>query len=334
VFELISSVLAWFYSFTNNYAFAIGLFTLLVMLLVTPLTLKATKGMLEMQHIQPEVKRIQEQFKGDRQRINEETMALFKEHKVNPLGGCLPMLLQAPIFIVIYQVLNGVTRLCTPGLQAKEICQDLGTFAPDYLDKGSDLYQSLFGKLEMLSFGLDLSKTAASIVRADLVKGIPYVLLVVFVAGLSYFQQWQISSRNTATTINKQQQMIMRVIPAAVGVFQIVIPAGLIFYFLVQSVFRIAQNYYITRRFYGPNATPVRAAATSPKTAVADTKATKTAPKPAPSAKPKPSKRVTPPKGDGGVAGGRPGSRPAPSKPSARPRPSTAKPKPSPKKNP
>ncbi len=289
MFEAVSSVLAWFYSFTNNYAAAIALFTLVLMVLVTPLTLKATKGMLEMQRIQPELKKIQEQFKGDRQRINEETMALFKDHKVKPLGGCLPMLLQAPIFIVIYQVLAGVTRPCTPGLIEKQVCTQPQTFAPDYLNETSKLFKSLFGQTEMLSFGLDLSKTAASIVRDDAVKGVPYVILVLVVAGLSYFQQWQISSRNTSTSINRQQQILMRVIPGAVAVFQLVIPAGLIFYFLMQSVYRILQNFYITRKFYGPGspgagATEARSSAADGKGAGAEAAKGGAASKPKPSA--------------------------------------------------
>jgi len=290
VFEAVSSVLAWLYSFTNNYAAAIALFTLVLMVAVTPLTLKATKGMLEMQRIQPELKKIQEQFKGDRQRINEETMALFKEHKVKPLGGCLPMLLQAPIFIVIYQVLAGVTRLCTPGLIDKQVCTQPQTFAPDYLNETSKLFKSLFGQTEMLSFGLDLSKTAASIVRDDAVKGVPYVILVLVVAGLSYFQQWQISSRNTSTSINRQQQILMRVIPGAVAVFQLVIPAGLIFYFLMQSVYRILQNFYITRKFYGPGSPAASAGATDARPSSADGKsAGAEAAKGGASSKPKPS---------------------------------------------
>ena len=65
--------------------------------------------MLELQRIQPEMKRIQQQYRGDRQAMNEELMALYKEHKVNPLGGCLPLLIQAPIWIVMFRVFRGLT---------------------------------------------------------------------------------------------------------------------------------------------------------------------------------------------------------------------------------
>src|SRR5215208_179816 len=101
-------LVAQFYDLTNNYALAIGLVALAVMVLVTPLTLKSTKGMLEMQRLQPEMKRLQAQYRGDRQKLNE-------EHKVNPLASCLPLLIQMPVFFIMYRVLHGLSRT-TDGL--------------------------------------------------------------------------------------------------------------------------------------------------------------------------------------------------------------------------
>ena len=109
MFDLIATVLAWFYALVPNYAIAIAMMTILIMLLLTPLTLKSTKSMLELQRIQPEMKRLQQEYRGDRQAMNEALMALYKEHKVNPLGGCLPLLIQAPIWIVMYRVFIGLT---------------------------------------------------------------------------------------------------------------------------------------------------------------------------------------------------------------------------------
>jgi YidC/Oxa1 family membrane protein insertase len=76
VFEIPASVLAFFYSLTTNYAVAIAIMAVLVMLLVTPLNLKSTKGMLEMQRLAPEMRRLQTQYKGDRTKLNEEMMKL------------------------------------------------------------------------------------------------------------------------------------------------------------------------------------------------------------------------------------------------------------------
>ena len=86
MFQLFANVLAWFYEPVPNYAAAIALLTLAVMVILTPLTLKSTKSMLQMQRLQPEIRRLQQQHKGDRQRLNEEMMKLYQEHKINPLG--------------------------------------------------------------------------------------------------------------------------------------------------------------------------------------------------------------------------------------------------------
>src|SRR6266571_203370 len=99
--------LSLFYDVIPSYGLAIILLTVAVRLVMLPLTIKQTRSMQEMQRLQPEVKRIQAKYKGDRQKMNEEMMSLYKEHKVNPLGGCLPLLLQLPIFLALYRVFAG-----------------------------------------------------------------------------------------------------------------------------------------------------------------------------------------------------------------------------------
>ena len=110
MFELAARLIATFYAWTHNYALAIGLVAVVVMLLITPLTLKSTKGMLEMQRLQPEMRRLQGLYKSDRQKLNEEMMKLYQEHKVNPLASCLPLLAQMPVFIIMFRVLSGLTK--------------------------------------------------------------------------------------------------------------------------------------------------------------------------------------------------------------------------------
>ena len=109
VFEVPAWVLAWFYSFTHNYAVAIALIAVLVMILVTPLNLKSTKGMLEMQRLAPEMRKLQAEHRGDRQKLNEEMMKLYQEHKVNPMASCLPLVAQMPVFIIMFRILHGLT---------------------------------------------------------------------------------------------------------------------------------------------------------------------------------------------------------------------------------
>jgi YidC/Oxa1 family membrane protein insertase len=102
----LGSILAFFYDVIPSYGVAIILLTVLVRVVLLPLTLRQTRSMQAMQRIQPQIKELQRKHKGNRQKMNEEMMKLYKEHQVNPLGGCLPLLLQLPVFIALFSVLR------------------------------------------------------------------------------------------------------------------------------------------------------------------------------------------------------------------------------------
>jgi YidC/Oxa1 family membrane protein insertase len=94
-----------FFSVVRNYGAAIILLTIFIKLLLHPINAKSMKSMKAMQQLQPKLKELQKKYKGDKQKLNMETMQLFRTHKVNPMGGCLPMVLQLPIYIALYKVL-------------------------------------------------------------------------------------------------------------------------------------------------------------------------------------------------------------------------------------
>ena len=100
-----------FHSAVGNWGLAIIILTLFVKLLMNPLTIKSMKQMKEMQKLQPKLAALKEKYKDDKQRLNTETMQLFKTHQVNPMGGCFPMLLQMPIYIALYKVLYNAIEL-------------------------------------------------------------------------------------------------------------------------------------------------------------------------------------------------------------------------------
>src|SRR5215469_5914211 len=110
-FAPFAEAIAWIYSIVPNYAASIALFTLLIMVIVTPLTLKGTRSMMVMQSLQPEMKKLQAQYKDDRQKLNEELLKFYKENNINPLGGCLPLLIQLPVFFILYRVIYGLTYI-------------------------------------------------------------------------------------------------------------------------------------------------------------------------------------------------------------------------------
>ena len=289
MFDAIATVLAWFYSLIPNYAIAIALLTLTVMVLLTPLTLKGTKSMLQMQRLQPEMKKLQQQYKGDRQKLNEEMMKFYQENKINPLGGCLPLLIQMPVFIVLYRVLHKLTVICpNEAAVAAGKCLKVGNFMPSYLNHSTDLWQALANTNQMMSFGMDLSHSAAKELSESWVGAIPYLVLILMVTASSYVQQLQISARNkNGTAINPQQAMLLKIMPAFFAVISLTLPAGVVIYFLVSNLYRIGQQAYITRAFYREDAK--HAADAKPITA--------TTAKPKPEPKGGAPKAVEPPKG-------------------------------------
>lgn len=239
LFEVIAGVLSTFYDLIPNYAVAIALLTLVVMVLTTPFTLKGTRSMIQMQRLQPEMRRLQLKYKDDRQKLNEELMAFYKENQLNPLGGCLPLLLQAPIFMLLFQLIRGLTRTAPDG-----------GFDPDHLDQGTKLFQDLVGDNEMLAFGVDLAQSASKALGEGFVHGLPHVAMVAIVAVSSYYQQKQIQGRNPDAEIAPQQKMLMRIMPLMFVFFAFVSPAALVVYFVVSNLYRIGMQHYITRTLY------------------------------------------------------------------------------------
>jgi YidC/Oxa1 family membrane protein insertase len=105
------SALKWFYKYVHNFGLAIILLTVLVKLITYPLTLKSMKSMKEMQRIQPQLARLRERHKDDKEKLNQEMMQLMRANGYNPMSGCLPMFIQMPIFIALYNVLYGAIDL-------------------------------------------------------------------------------------------------------------------------------------------------------------------------------------------------------------------------------
>jgi YidC/Oxa1 family membrane protein insertase len=261
VFEVPAYLLAWLYGLTENYAIAISLIAVVVMVLVTPLILKSTKGMLEMQRLAPEMRKLQNEYRTDRQKLNEEMMKLYQEHKVNPMASCLPLLAQMPVFIIMFRILTGMTYRPSGGNEqiARAVLNAGGVdpseeigFFPRYLSTTSELYQALVRQHEMSAFGLDLSLSPAEMLGEDFARGLLYAAIVAFLGGLYFFQQRMVAARAAVSpTMSPGQQKMMQYLPVVFAVFQIFFLLGLVIYYIVQSFLRIAQQFYITKRFYG-----------------------------------------------------------------------------------
>jgi YidC/Oxa1 family membrane protein insertase len=253
VFDLLANLLAFFYDLWPSYGVAIILFTLTIMLLLTPLSIKSTRSMIAMQRVQPELKKLQQKHKGDREALNKEMMAFYQENNINPFSSCLPLLLQMPVFIVLYQVLSGLTRRAVKG-------DPTSNFNPKYFEgEDAPLAVALRATNKMMSFGMDLSRSALSTLQDDgVVKALPYIILVGLVALTAWYQQRQIQGRNLNrdAPINPQQQMITKILPFIFIPISISLPAGVVIYFVVSNLVRIGQQAAVTKLEFGPDGQP------------------------------------------------------------------------------
>lgn len=251
ILDTAGKALAFFYGVIPNYAVAIVLMTILVMIITTPLTLKGTRGMIKMQLLQPELKKIQEKHKGgDRQEMNAELMAFYQDNGLNPLGGCLPLLIQAPVFLLLFNLIKGMTR-ANEAACGEAVAAGVKCFDPKHLDTGSNLYQALHGQTEMKSFGLDLAESTSHALGESIIHGLPYLMLILLMIGGQYVQQKQVSARNPDGQVAMpQQKILLRVMPVFFGFISINFPTALVIYWVTSNLYRIGLQTYITRSLY------------------------------------------------------------------------------------
>jgi YidC/Oxa1 family membrane protein insertase len=231
----LASLLAWIYGIVPNYAISILILTVIVMLVLAPLTIKGTRSMLAMQKLQPEIKRLQQEHKNDRQALNEAMMAFYKEHKINPLGGCLPLILQMPVFFVLYEVIRGLTRI------------QHGVLQPRYISHNSHLYHDLqHSGGKMVSFGMDLAKSAIG-THDSVAAAIPFWVLIALMMGTQYYQQRQLNVRNPQAAQNPQAQMMQKIFPIFFGFISLRIASGVVLYWVAMNMIRIGQQWAMYR---------------------------------------------------------------------------------------
>lgn len=241
IFDGIAGVMAWFYSLVGDYTFAIAMLTLAIMLVFTPLTLRGARSMTKQQALQPEMTQLRKQHAGDRQKMNEEIMKLYQAHGVSPLGGCLPNLVQIPIFFVLYRV---IWNLRIPDPNPPNPGDDP---YPRNLSSDSQMYEDIVAADgELRSLGMDLAKSAREVVQADFVEGLPYLALVAVTFLLAFLQQRQMARRRgSAAMPNRQMEVMMKYLPFMLPVFSFFVAAALVPYFIVSSIYRMLTQAFI-----------------------------------------------------------------------------------------
>ncbi len=213
-FDIIAKPMLWllnfFYDYVKNYGIAIILVTVLIKAVFWPITQRGMKSMKNMQKLQPKMAKLKEKFKDDPQKMNQEMMAMYKTYKVNPLGGCLPMLIQIPFFFALYRVLMAAIELRHAPFMLW--INDLS--APDRLWVGFDI---------------------------PYLHGLP--VLTLLMGASMYLQQ-----KMTPTTADPTQAKIMQFLPVIFTFMFLNFASGLVLYWFVNNLLSILQQQLINRQ--------------------------------------------------------------------------------------
>jgi YidC/Oxa1 family membrane protein insertase len=265
-------LLAWVYDQVGNFGVSIIILTIVFRVVLLPLGIKQVKAMQATQALQPKVKEIQRKYKGNRQKIQEQQMKLYQDYGVNPLGGCLPVLLQFPILIAMYSVIRAPVPYAPedpsrpPGVE----------FKSNHLPEDSELYRVvtthdeegqrfLFMNLQcppgsagrtipVLDTQRDPTGTRINC-GSSIPDRIPYYLLLALMIGSTFYSTRQTQKATPASAQTQQTQIVTRIMPVMFGIFGFTVPAGLVLYWTVSNLFQIGQQTVMLRLGHiGPEA--------------------------------------------------------------------------------
>jgi YidC/Oxa1 family membrane protein insertase len=205
----------WLYGLIPNYGVAIIILTIMIKVVLWPLGNKSYKSMNEMKKLQPLMTELREKYKNDKKKMNQELMSLYRTYKINPMGGCLPMLVQIPVFIALYRMLYEAIEL----RHAPFIGWINDLSAPDRLFR----------------FGFEVPLMEPP-------YGIPVLTLIMGATML-------LQQKMTPPMGDPTQAKIMMFMPLIFTVIFINFSSGLVLYWLVNNVLSIAQQYYIIKKY-------------------------------------------------------------------------------------
>ncbi len=222
----IGFLLSYVYDFVVSYGLSIVILTIIINIIIFPLTLRQTKSTKRMQDAQADIKKVQKQYKDDKEELNKKIAELYKEKGINPLGCVVPLLVQMPIWFALFRVLR------EPLL---------------FIPKEASLYSKLGDHSSVLFFNMDLQIPASSI--GAWIDRAPYIVLILLVVGTALIQQNQLTKKQGKSNNQQQQQMQMigKVMPIFFGFISWTLPSGLVVYFLTGNIFRIGQQALIVK---------------------------------------------------------------------------------------
>ncbi len=225
------SILYQIYSVVNDFGWAIVIFTVLTKLVLLPLNIKQTKAMKETNKLQPMIKELQEKYKNDKETLSKKQMELYKEHNINPLASCLPMLIQFPLIIALFAVLRDPATHVFQGTGV-----DYETISRSFLWI-KDLSLPDVPNAVKQFFDADGVEIASEVIRNG------FYILPVLSAVTSFFQTQMIKPPTNPGGPQTNNMMMTYMFPLMIGYFSLKFSAGLALYWVVGNIFTIIQQF-------------------------------------------------------------------------------------------
>jgi YidC/Oxa1 family membrane protein insertase len=213
-----------------NYGIVIILLTIIVRIILIPLTLSQTRSMAKMQKLQPELKELQKKYKDDRQKLQQETMEFYKKNNVNPLAGCLPLLFQMPVFFALFQTLRNPSEIVT---------NVLGNFTVNGIANG--IKTGLMGFTSAADFNLTgAANPNYNFLWMNLNARDPYYILLILMVVTMFLSM-------RMTTTDPKQSKIMYIMPVAFGIISYPFPSGILVYWVTTNIWSIGQQWIVNK---------------------------------------------------------------------------------------
>ncbi len=234
--DLLLMILEFFYGLTNSFGMAIVLLTIAVRIALYPLNQKQMVSMQQMQKIQPRLKVLQEKYANDKEKLNQETMRLYKENKVNPAAGCLPLLVQLPILILLFNVLRTYDFAGTSFLGII-----LGSSTTAGLAQAVGVAADPTGNYGLMSVLTGIIQNPSGLSNAGLYMG--NLILLISISFLTWAQQ-KLSSAGA----NPQMAMMNTIMPFFMAFICLSMPGGVMLYWGLSSLIGVAQQYFVMKK--------------------------------------------------------------------------------------
>jgi YidC/Oxa1 family membrane protein insertase len=230
--ELLLKVLEFFYGLTNSFGLAIVLLTIAVRVVLYPLNQKQMTSMQQMQKIQPRLKVLQEKYSNDKEKLNQETMRLYKENKVNPAAGCLPLVVQLPILILLFNVLR---KFDFAGTSFMGIL--LGSSTMGGIAQAVGIAADPTGNYGVMSVLTGVLSNPAGLSNVGLYVG--NLILLISISFLTWAQQ------KLSSGTNPQMAMMNTIMPFFMGFICLSMPGGVMLYWGLSSLIGVVQQYFV-----------------------------------------------------------------------------------------